>query len=165
MATDAKIALYSTTLVATTANLTISGIPSTYRDLRLIINGSFTGDSGTTIRFNGDGGNNYSEVSANARFGNAIDSGSSTSSSLFGDYVNGGVNFAKIIDIMNYSVTDQHKGALCRSNASTVSTGSTTGVQMHVGRWANNSAITSISAICTSTYTVGTTFTLYGIVG
>lgn len=163
---DAMVALYSATLAATTSSVTIAGIPATgYRDLRLVISGSLTVDEGCTLRFNGDTGSNYSEVSVNARASGGLDSGTGSGTSMFGDYYNAGVRFMKSIDIFDYSQVDKQKSALCRTNAPLVTGGPTTGVQMIAGRWASTAAVSSLSITCgtTSQFAIGSTFTLYGI--
>jgi len=164
--TDAMVALYSTTLAAATSSVTISGIPTTgYRDLRFVINGSLTVDEGCSLRFNGDTGTNYYEVTVNARASGGLDSGSSNLSAMFGDYYNAGVRFLKTIDVIDYNQVDKHKTALCKTNAPLVTGGPTTGVQMMAGRWASTAAINSITLLCgsTSQFAIGSTFELFGI--
>lgn len=166
MPTPTYTPLWSTTLAASTSSVSISGIPQGYRDLVLVIGGTLTASEGNTIRFNGDSGSNYSEVSAYVRAQGTITSGSGTGTTLFGDYFDGGVPFVKTIQIMDYSATDKHKAALCRVNAASTSGTSTTPLGMLAGRWANTAAVTSITCLSsTTTYAAGSTFALFGIAG
>jgi hypothetical protein len=69
-------------------------------------------------------------------------------------------NANTIIQIMNYSNTTTNKTWLSRGNNAAA------GVDAIVGLWRNTAAINQIRISCTNagrTFSVGTTFTLYGI--
>jgi len=63
------------------------------------------------------------------------------------------------VNIMDYAVTDKHKTLLARAN------NAGNQVQMLAGRWASTTAITSLVLTAFgNTFSIGTTFALYGIV-
>jgi hypothetical protein len=75
---------------------------------------------------------------------------------------NGSVNTTvfnlSITHFMNYSNTTTYKTALVRGN------NASSGVDAIVNNWRNTAAITNIDVIAnSSTFTSGSTFTLYGI--
>jgi hypothetical protein len=160
MATATYIALANTTLSSATSSVTFSSIPATYRDLVLVVNGSITDDDRFgLLQFNADTGNNYNYV-----YVANTSSGAQTSKSG-SEWMYGIGQMAATIQIMDYSATDKHKTVLVRNAAGTAL------VYMYAGRWANTNAINSIKLLTTttgyspsSTFTSGTTFSLYGIV-
>lgn len=154
MATDAFVALYSTTLAANSASVTINGVPSTgYRDLVVVINATASAGYNVPIAFNGDTtASNYPSLYMGG-------DGTSTFSGTLNNYA-GGVYTGNLslttIHIMDYA-TDKHKTWLTR-----LSVGANT-VQAITGRWANTAPITSIAFTVPGTWSTGSTFTLYGI--
>lgn len=162
---DAMVALYSTTLSAPTASVTIAGIPASgYRDLRLIMTAATSANSNNIMRVNGDSASNYTQVYAGGN-GSSTTSGTigtstfmGTDSSAFTTTVVGQTNH--IIDIMDYAASDKHKSILFRCNRAGGH------VEMMAGRWASTSAISSITVQPYTggyTWSTGSTFTLYGI--
>jgi hypothetical protein len=148
--------LATVTLSSTTSSVTFSNIPATYRDLIFTYDGTVSGGAFARIRFNSDGGFNYSNVQM-------YGSGTTATSSLPGNGDN--IEFAEfqathnsaIVQIMDYSATDKHKTVLGRSN------NASSNVQGKAGRWANTAAITSVQILATNMLS-GTTLSLYGIV-
>ena len=160
MPTSTYVALATTTLGGTDASVTFSSIPATYRDLVLVINGSITNYDYILLRYNGDTGSNYPYV-------DFIGDGSgvySNSATLTGARVGrmsttAGVISNLVAQIMDYSDTSKHKTTLARG---------TSPDEMTIGvasRWANTSAITSVTALTLSgeSFESGTTLSLYGI--
>lgn len=159
-ATDAMVALFSTTLAAATSSVTIAGIPTTgYRDLRLIVDVSVSPSEGNiVINFNGDNGSNYSYVNMRSFSSGSLASSASTSSSIVSNYSTGLQTSSRAIniyDIMDYAQTDKHKSVLVRANHSAE-------LDAIAARWANTAAINTIT-ISNGNFTAGSTFTLYGI--
>ena len=154
----------STTLAASTSEVVFGSLPSTYRDLILIARAANTSASNNGIRLNGDSGSNYSRLFMGVNGVGAISSGTSTSSGFQYD------NFAfttatvgetnHIIQIMDYSATDKHKTILTRANRA----GDT--IDALAGRWANTSAITSVTVYSISgfSFAANSTFNLYGVI-
>lgn len=159
MPTATYTPLATVTLASTASSVTFSNIPATYRDLIVVANFTPSGAMGNIVlRVNGDGGNNYPLVYANGT-GTGTDTRSLTTNGFFGTYTLATTRNTIIWNVMDYSATDKHKTALSRcSNASESST-------MTAARWTNTAAITSLTvAPDSSTFAVGGTFNLYGIV-
>jgi hypothetical protein len=149
----------TTTLVSAAASYTFSSIPSSYTDLVLVINANITsGSEDAAIQFNGDTGTNYSRTVVFADSINGALSVRSTSQSRISVAGFSSTIGNAIIQVQNYSNTTTNKTALCRGNL----TGQ--GTYAIAGLWRNTAAITSITVGTTgSTWTAGSTFTLYGI--
>ena len=158
-------ALATITLTSTDTEIVFSSIPATYRDLVLVIEGG-TNESGAessiAMRLNADTGSNYSWVYAWGT-GSVTASGASADSRIFigrlpGSSVSTPGNI--ILQIMDYSATDKHKTSLSRSNNPATLAG------MFAGRYASDSAVTSISLSrydFAGAFKSGSTFSLYGI--
>ncbi len=163
-------ALASIILTATAASVTFAGIPVGYRHLQ--VRSTARQDTGTLnqtyMRFNGDTGTNYSshtlvgDGSAASTAGSgganqpfftiAVKPGSSQTSGVFG---------AVITDVLDYAVIGKNKTA--RSLAGVDVNGS--GYAWFAsGAWYNTAAISTITLVTeTGNFTVGSTFTLYGV--
>jgi len=166
MATPTYELIDSTTLTSSASSVTFSSITQDYRDLVLVL---FTGnDSGFSrqiyVTLNNDTGSNYSYVSM-AGDGSTAFSFSGTTDILVqsGDDIRtkdlGDSQW--IVQLMDYSATDKHKTALTRFTNFSGAGDSATAV---ASRWANTAAITEIDVeINNTTFSVGSTFSLYGI--
>jgi hypothetical protein len=152
------VALATTTLGASASTVTFSSIPASYRDLILIGAGTTGASSLFYLRFNGDTGSNYSRIRALGYSGGPYsDATTATSISDIAQFDTNQGNF--IAHIMDYSATDKHTAVLMR--ASNKGAGETV---MGAGRWANTAAITSVTCtLNTSSFAIGSTFSLYGI--
>lgn len=153
------------TLSSTATSITLSSIPSTYTDLRVIFVGAATGGGVARIRFNSDTANNYSNTllygdgtSAASNFGT-----NATYLTSVGDAGPGltAVPALSTLDIMSYANTSIYKSVLQTGSNDISSSGG-------VMRWANlyrsTSAISSITYLKSAgTFDVGTTITVYGI--
>lgn len=144
------------------SSITLSSIPSTYRDLILVINGEVNAsDTSINISFNDDTNtNNYPAVYGYANGGNRS-SGQLNSTGVQISYMpNGGKGFVKA-EIMDYSATDKHKTVLNRQNDSSG------WIAMWAARWANKTeAINKILISFAQTgrsWNSGTSISLYGI--
>jgi hypothetical protein len=157
MATPTYDLLASVAITTTTSGVTISNINTIgagYRDLVLVVNSTST--SSVAIRINGDSAANYSYVNAEGVGSTAY------SRSVAGDdrYAPNYYTYSdgvSILQFFDFSQTDKHKSILSRTNSKTQ------GVNMAAGRWANTTAITSISDL--GTRNAGDTYHLYGIAG
>jgi hypothetical protein len=148
----------SNVLGSSAASVTFSSIPATYRDLVLVVEAAVVSSSNDLyLRFNGDTGSNYSEVTmrgADATSTSATRDAARVSQSGIMAAAKGLI----ITQILDYSATDKHKTLLSRS-------GGTNGVNAIANRWANTSAITSIYLLTDSqNFAAGASFYLYGIV-
>lgn len=153
--------LANLTLSSTASSVTFSSISSAYRDLVLVSSTALSSGSAQQFyRFNGDSGANYSYVFMETY------STTTVSTSWFGENRIYAQTYSSeqrttqgnaIMQIMDYSATDKHKTALIRMNTdvATIAT---------AGRWANTTAITSITtSLSAGTWVAGSTFALYGI--
>jgi hypothetical protein len=160
--------LANITLGSSAGTISFGSIPSTYRDLVLILNAVLPSGSGggtLTARVNGDSGGNYSSQlmagsgSSVAAATNQQGTSTLTTTGRFTtmDQTN---RFIMLMNFMDYAQTDKHKTILVRSN------NAASGIEAIVNRWANTAAITSVSL--TPNFSVqfgaGTTVSLYGVI-
>ena len=157
-ATYEPIATYT---ISSSSNLvTFSSIPQTYTDLILVA--SYAGTStGLNIYPNGDAGSNKS---ATVLRGNGSSAESLTGASIaLRDYwttvTNSSGEFTvSIIHFNNYSNSTTFKTALVRRSVSSAY------VETIINLWRSTAAITQLQTYSANgNYTVGSTFTLYGI--
>jgi hypothetical protein len=148
------------TLGTATASVTFSSIPQTYTDLVLVTNGVESANQYVAIRFNGDTASNYSQTRL-AGDGSSAFSDRQSSQTYgrlsVGDPTN---RFLMIASIFNYTNTTTFKNWLSRTNTANNMTGAV------VGLWRKTpEAITSITVLTLTadTFSIGTTFVLYGI--
>ena len=148
----------TTTLGSATSTVTFSSIPQTYTDLRVVFTGTANTTSAFGLRYNSDTGTNYSYTLVYGSGTSAL----STRASGTADPGNGNVWTTQsnvIADIMNYSNSTTYKTAISRAD----NAGNRTAAW--VSLWRSTAAITNLQITTTSanTYSVGSTFTLYGI--
>ena len=167
MATPAWELIDSNTLTSATSSVTFSSIPSTYRDLVLVINGEADGTiAALAYRLNGDTSSAYSIVNMIGRAaGTGILSYSATGTSA--GFTQAGIEGSERgmfkLDFLDYSATDKHKTTLIRSDYYADGQASLT-TEAYATRWANTSAVTSITIpIAGGGMKAGTTFSLWGL--
>jgi hypothetical protein len=155
------VKLATQTLTTNTASITFSGIPQTYTDLVLVMNGGMNTTTGfaLSVELNGVSTNSYS---ATHIFGNGstVSSGRYTNNPAMylGAPALNNLNGNFILQFQNYSNTTTNKTVLGRTNFAAGSTWAS------VGLWRNNAAITSIRLYPeTASWLSGSTFTIYGI--
>jgi len=155
----------TTTLGSATNLVTFSSISQAYTDLILVVNAAAASTQDMYFRLNGDGGSNYSWTNI---FGTGSAAGSARTSNASGgmaDYYGSPDttlgNSNQILQFMNYSNTTTFKSILVRSNRAN------SGTDAIVNLWRSTAAITSIelrqSPAASINFSVGSTFTLYGI--
>jgi len=156
--------IYATTLSSATSSVTFSNIPTTFTDLVVVANFDGSASSYTTLTFNGVTGTSYSRT-------RLIGDGSATSSDRTAStagiinltYNTAGTTVTGIYQILNYSNSTTYKIALCKDAARPDD------VAVHAGTFRGSTGsstepITSVTLTKVSgNYTVGSTFTLYGI--
>jgi hypothetical protein len=158
MPTPTYTPLATVTLGSSTSSLLFSSIPSSYRDLVLVIGGNTSATAEVQLRFNSDSGSNYFAVRGLGFTGGVYTDSNTSVTSTAAIASIGTSNNTVIQHIMDYSATDKHKNVLARSMIGT------SDVVMGTARWASTSAITTINVlISTGTYSIGTVFSLYGI--
>jgi hypothetical protein len=165
MPTPTYTPLANITLGSSATSISFSSIPATYRDLVVVVNGSFTGSHGPYMRFNSDTGSNYSNLIMANDVGTPF-SAQEVATSFYGSWTANlsGARYTGVFQVMDYSATDKHKTALWRTNYT--SSASAQIVEAFAGRWANTAAITTLTvgASATNGFATGTTFALYAIV-
>lgn len=156
MPTATYTPLANITLSTTTTSVVFGSIPNTFRDLVLIVTStSSNGAEGYAyLYFNNDTGANYNRVEM-------AGNGSSTISGNIGNLIPityRGSRTNQIINIMDYSANDKQKMVIYRNNQSD------SVVLSGVGRWANNSVISTVSVVSFSlAFAAGSNLALYGI--
>jgi hypothetical protein len=155
----------TTTLSSSANTITLSSIPSTYTDLRMVafiklVGGPSGNVANEFIQFNGDTASNYSRVRL-LSYNSAISSSfvNNSDSALQTFTPGAGVPGLSVFDIMSYS------GSTFKTVIWSDSANNTTGaVVRNIGLWRSTSAVNSITwGNAGDTYAAGTTITLYGI--
>lgn len=143
------------TLSTSAASVTFSSIPSTYTDLVYI--GNFPSVTGlnTTVQFNGDTAGNYSSTQLYGT-GSGVGSYRISNSSSGYSGVADGIGMIKG-SIQNYNNTSTYKTLIGRGGANV------TYLDACVTLWRSTAAINSITFIASTSFPIGSTFTLYGI--
>lgn len=153
-------AIATTTLGSAVSSYTFTSIPSTYTDLIIVAsNGTTSGSGVMTFQINGDTATNYSTTSLEGNGTGAVSQRQSNQAQAYivgfqaASYTS---PYISIINFMNYANTSTYKTVISRSSSSAASA--------YVNLWRSTSAITSIQLTAPSTtFTAGSTFTLYGI--
>lgn len=154
----------TTTLGSAASSITFSSIASTYTDLIIIVQGTYsTSDSIITLRYNNDSAANYSDTTM---YGNGTSAASyrntGATSIQVGWYPHPGgaaVVSNTTIQILNYSNATTYKTNICRADTANVQ-----GTAARVGLWRSTAAINRIDLIMsTGNLQSGTTATIYGI--
>jgi hypothetical protein len=157
------------------ATITFSSIPSTYKSLQIRMNVKDTGTSGNFgvpgVRLNGDSGANYSAHSvlgngttASANPANAINQMDNAGSRIVPDSTIANIMYVAIIDLIDYASTSKNKTIRWFDGADTNGAGLNR-VEIVSGAWYNTSAVNSISILLTTgnAWTTTSTFALYGM--
>jgi len=161
MGTPTYDLISSTTLTSTTASVTISSLPSTYRDLVFVTRGQGSTSAYLTCRFNGDDSAIYNWHSmmgdGSLRLGASSASGTSFPALEYPQIVSSSNDFIGILNVFDYSVS-RHTGITWRVNRASGATG------LVAGRYASLSTITSVSfTLSAGLWQIGSTFDVYGI--
>lgn len=155
MPTSTWIALATTTLSSNSSSITFSSIPSSYKDLALVIRGNVAGGEAMNYSLNGDTTDtNYSRVRMLSD-GTSFSTNVAANRQIVNMYPTQGV---QTIHFLDYSATDKYKTVLSRSD----SPGDV--VMAFVSRWSNTDPVTSIQ-FGLGTMLTGTVLSLYGIEG
>ena len=155
----------TTTLGSAAITITFSSIPSTYTDLRLVLNGKANAVTANALMtFNGDSGSNYSRTIITGT-GSSATSSRDTNTIFVHLTANTGLDptyfSLRTADIFSYAGST-YKTVLTEENADYNGSG---GVVRGVQLWRSTSAINSITLTSNASYMfgTGTTATLYGI--
>ena len=154
----------TTTLGSANATITFSSIPATYTDLRLVVVGTANFSHTSGMQFNGDTGSNYSETRLEGN-GATATSGSNTNLTYLRFYGFATTPNMFTVDLFSYAGST-NKTSLATTSADLNGSGN---VRQYVQLWRDTSAINSISfgpgvsGASGTTYSAGTSATLYGI--
>jgi len=153
--------LATQTLGSTASQITFSSIPATYTDLVVVVNASLTtGSANMNLNFNNDTSALYSATWVGGNGTSALSSRNTGNTSMVTTYY-GTLQTTIgtfILNVMNYANTTTNKTLLARMNNTIDGTSATAGL------YRSTSAINRIDLITgSSTFTAGSTFTLYGI--
>jgi hypothetical protein len=162
----------TTTLSSAASSYTFSSIPNTYTDLRVVVYWKLDVSYYPSIRLNGNSSAVYSYVSLRGN-GAAVASGKDTAKTearLTTDIATSYVNPAFVtFDIFNYNASVHKTIIATNSNDRNGTDAAGPGiVSRDIMRWANTSAVTSVTILGDSVFTpnnlaAGTIATLYGI--
>lgn len=160
MSTNTYVALATQTLGSAAASVTFSSIPQGYTDLIVTTSwGRTAGNPEMVLQLNGDTATNYSVTTLEGAGTSAVSQRQSSVSQMFVSGFQSGAYsspYINIINFNNYSNATTYKTVISRNSAN--SAGS------YCGLWRNTAAITSIKLDANgSTFTAGSTFTIYGI--
>ena len=159
--------IQSTTLGSAATSITLSSIPATYTDLRLVFTfkTSTAGEAGF-IRFNSDTGSNYSSTYL-VGSGASVFSNRETSSTFICISDNQAVGSSTTIPEFDTVDIFSYAGSTYKTFLNSVSAdqNGSGGTISRVGLWRSTSAITTIliTTLSATTFSIGTTATLYGI--
>jgi len=154
----------TTTLGSAVSSITLSSIPATYTDLKIVFVGNFTsGSDQVKLRINGDTGGNYSGTTI---YGNGTDATSDTYASgatsiqLARDVAMTTAIETTSIDMFSYAGST-YKTMLIQRSADKNGSGT---VSQQVALWSSTAAINSFVIYTDSlTFAIGTRVTIYGI--
>jgi uncharacterized membrane protein len=154
-------AIATNTLGSAAASVTFSSIPATYTDLVVVVNASLTtGSANMNLNFNNDTSALYSATWVGGNGTSALSSRNTGNTLMVTTYY-GTLQTTIgtfVLNVMNYANTTTNKTLLARMNNTIDGTSAT------VGLYRSTSAINRIDLITgSSTFTAGSTFTIYGI--
>ena len=163
---NAMTAIASTTLSTTATSVTLSSIPNTYDDLRLVVFSRVNTAGGLIgFRFNSDTASNYSTSTAYSAGSTSGTTRVQSSVYFYGDLATGTTDVqptAVVVDVFNYTTTSYNKTALIRVAQETNTGASNT--SFSVATWRNLNAITSVTILNSDfSFNPGSVFALYGI--
>jgi hypothetical protein len=151
----------SGSLSTAASSLTISSIPSTYKNLSFVVRGARASSVAATysIRFNGDTSASYGNQGSNASGVIAF----STDKANPSYYIETAITTALLnVDIFDYANTSTYK--LAQGNVQAQETTGSYAVRIQKMAWGNTSAINSITFFeDASSLFAGGTYTLYGV--
>ena len=155
--------LATTTLSSATASITFSSISAAYTDLRVVLVGSTTSSVVCALRLNGDTASNYSNTSLAANGSSAFSGRNANTTELFfadSTAISTTTPAMFTIDLFSYAGST-NKTLLATSSSDLNGSGIT---ERDIGLWRSSAAINSIELRArSSTWKIGTTATLYGI--
>lgn len=152
-----------TTLGSNSASVTISSIPSTYKDFVVEYIGSLTSSPNDIwMYFNGDETANYNRTwFSTVNQTSSPTAGSGRNTGIGGHYVfYGGTTLSYgRVEVFSYANTNVNKSVLSRGTAADTASGLVTSM------WRSTAAVNSIKLTSPVNFTSGSIFRVWGIVG
>lgn len=161
--TDALVEIGSITLTSAVTEVVFSNLPQTYGDLFITCVWENSGSSSATrVQFNQDSSSAYKTVGIGGNGSTATYQVENSQSSMRAFGMSVGPSTARQsgnITVFDYSSTNKNKSSIIKYG------GASTEVHTICGNWASNSPITSVRVfdVLGQTYSVGSTFTIYGV--
>lgn len=148
----------TTTLGSSASSITLSSIPNTYTDFRVVIVGTVNSGGGPSVTFNGDTGSNYSRTYIVGN-GSAVSTSTTTSAQSFNlGYWDTTYPCMATLDVFSYAGS-KYKTAL--GDVASDQNSTLGRVQKNIAVWLSTSAITSVTF--SASFDAGTKMTIYGI--
>ena len=156
-------AIASTTLSATAASITFSGIPSTYTHLQVRLQTSASAAANYYYQVNGDTGSNYSWHELLGENTSPLAGNAATQAQGYFTYsASSSYPTSAVLDFLDYGNIYKYKTIRALGGQDANSTGSR--VEFTSTAWRNTAAITSITLyLSTGTFSTNGIFSLYGI--
>lgn len=164
----AYVPLATLTLGGSAASVTFSSINQSYKDLVIVFEGKTAASNASRITFNGDTGANYWSARLESYASSASASNdSSLTYHKMSQFANnlGTVSTNFLVNIMDYTSTNKYKSLLASTAKGSQSGGGGRQTSIQSGSWRSTAAVTSITVFTLSTFSAGSTFSLYGIAG
>jgi len=152
----------TTTLGSSSPTVTLSSIPATYTDLRLVFVPLGTSTQNMNMTINGDTGSNYSWTNLRGDGGGAYSASATSQANInltYGTSITTTNANLYEIDIFSYA-SSTYKTLLNKYSADKSISGNL-GVQ--VALWSSTSAITSVTFTAATNFAANTTLSIYGI--
>jgi hypothetical protein len=153
------------TLSSTATTVTFSSISSAYTDLVVVVSGQVA-SAGIVlkIQFNSDTASNYSMTELYGTGSSAASARRTSQTAIETSYNlvnfdNGNIGNA-LINVMNYSNATTYKTVLARTNSPSATYPGTVAT---VGLWRSTAAINSMTLFAAANFSIGSTFSLYGL--
>lgn len=170
--TGVPVVLANSTLVASAASISFTGINQTFAHLMVVayLRGDTAAASTTlNLRFNGDAGANYDNQLAfgSAATVGAIETFAATqlrSGTIPANTAGANLFGAQHITIPHYAQASNNKAVSAQSAHKTGTASGNMGVEAHAGFWRSNSAITQVALLpAAGNFVAGSRVTLYGV--
>lgn len=154
------VPIQAITLSSATATVEFTGIPQTYTDLILVVNGFGTAATFYEAQINGDTGSNYTRIQMNGNGSTATSGVNNGISVIYGEYGSSSTDIGiSTMQFNSYANATINKTIIERGNAIA------NYIYASATLWNNTNAINRITvkAANSGNHGSGTTFTLYGI--
>ena len=150
------------------ATVTFSSIPTTYRDLLIVVRGrsnrAGTNNDEVRLQFNGDTGNNYEYARTGRAISSAFSDGNATQGSAWIGSISAATSTANLPGLVEATIGDYNGTTFHKvvNGGSTAGGSGDTFTAKQGAIWRNTAAITSVVVLMVSTFVDGSVVSLYG---